>query len=471
MKNDVTLTHSDYDKNIALWQKVDDVCSGQDAIKEKATEYLAKLDPNNFSNEENLRYLNYLARAVFYGFTTHTLKSNIGLAFKKWPKLEVPSVLDYVIEDVDGGGLSIYQQSQKVVSEVLKKGRTILYVDYPSVDPKSVSVADLEQGYIRPVILNIKADFVRYWETKRFGAKHKLSLVVIQEQDKSPRDGFGYDLIDQYRVLRFDGQFYTVEIWRKGQHDWELYQAPQIVLDGSGRPFNEIPLIFVGSENNNPDIDSSPLLELANLNLAHYENSASYEWSVFFCGMIQAWIGGLPEQWRDWLDKKGIKIGSSGVLLLPDGSTFNFAQAKPNTLAFEAMTDKKQQMLSMGARLSEQGTAIKTATQAQNEVDASTSVLSLIVNNVSDAYTKCLKWMLMFLNVSVDGVEYIINSDFSDNSFDAQKITALVAAYNAGLLPKADAFNQLRKYGLINPEKTDEDIKDELENDTGGMNV
>ena len=157
-------------------------------------------------------------------------------------------------------------------------------------------------------------------------------------------------------------------------------------------------------------------------------------------------------------------------MLLPDGSTFNFAQAEPNTLAFEAMTDKKQQMLSMGARLSEQGSAVKTATQAQNETDASTSVLALIINNVSDAYTKCLKWMLMFLNVDAE-VSYVINSDFSENTFDAQKITALVAAYNAGLLPKTDAFNQLRKYGLINPEKTDEQVKDELEGDTGGMNV
>lgn len=452
-----------------MWTKVDDVCAGQDAIKAKANEYLTPLDPKDFSQEAQNRYESYLSRAVFYGFTAHTLKSNVGMAFKKWPKLEAPENFDYIIEDVDGGGLSIYQQSQKVVVEVLKKGRTILYVDYPTVDPNSVSLADLEQGYIRPVILQINAEFVRYWETKRFGAKHKLSLVVIQEQDKSPRDGFGYDLIDQYRVLRFDGQFYTVEIWRKGQHDWELYQAPQVVLDGSGNPFNEIPLVFVGSENNNPDIDSSPLLELANLNLAHYENSASYEWSVFFCGMVQAWIGGLNEQWRDWLDKKGIKIGASGVLLLPDGSSFNFAQAQPNTLAYEAMTDKKEQMLSIGARLSEKGTATKTATQAQGEIDASTSVLSLVVNNVSDAYTKCLQWMMMFLNVTAEA-SYVINSDFSDNTVDAQKLTALVNLYNSGKYPEMDLWEQLRKYGLINPEKSDEDIKGELENDMGSMN-
>ena len=469
MKNDVTITHRDYDKNVSLWVKVQDVCDGQDAVKDKTTDYLCKPNPQDISHEANLRYQNYLNRAVFYNFTRRTLQSMIGAAFKKLPKLEIPTILDYVKNDIDGSSLSIYQQSQKVLSEVLKKGRTVLYVDYPTVDANLVSVADLQNGYIRPVVIQLNAENVTYWETKRFGASNKLSLVIIKEMAENPRDGFGYDMVDQYRVLRFDGYFYSVELWRKGKTDWQLYQEATPVFDGAGRPFNEIPLIFVGSTNNSPDIDYSPMLDIANVNLGHYENSASYESLVFFCGQVQSWIGGLSEQWRDWLQKQGITIGAGSTLLLPDNSSFNFAQAEPNTLAFEAMKAKEQAMVAMGARMVEKGSAVKTATQSQNENEAEYSVLSLCVSNLNEAYLMCLDWMLRFLNVTAT-INYEINQDFSDNSIDAQKITALVNLYNSGKYSEIDLWQQLRKYGLINPEKTDEDIKGELENDMGSMN-
>ena len=118
MKNDVTITHRDYDKNVSLWIKVQDVCDGQDAVKDKTTDYLCKPNPQDISHEANLRYQNYLNRAVFYNFTRRTLQSMIGAAFKKVPKLEIPTILDYVKNDIDGSSLSIYQQSQKVLRKI-----------------------------------------------------------------------------------------------------------------------------------------------------------------------------------------------------------------------------------------------------------------------------------------------------------------------------------------------------------------
>ena len=76
----ITSKHAEYSANIDAWVKVDDVCKGQKAIKDKGKAYLPK--PVTFKDAE---YEEYLARAVFYGVVGRTHKSNVGQAFNKLP--------------------------------------------------------------------------------------------------------------------------------------------------------------------------------------------------------------------------------------------------------------------------------------------------------------------------------------------------------------------------------------------------
>lgn len=150
-------------------------------------------------------------------------------------------------------------------------------------------------GRIRSTVVSIRADQIINWRTTKIGAEHKLSLVVISELvEEETSDGFGVDIVHQYRVLRL-GNGYTQEIWRRSDKGWVLYQEPIIIIDGSGQSWNEIPLTFVGSNNNDSVIDSSPLYDMAEINIAHYRNSADYEDSAYFVGQAQPWMSGLTE--------------------------------------------------------------------------------------------------------------------------------------------------------------------------------
>lgn len=40
--SDVTFQHAEYVKNLPYWQKLDDVCEGEDAVKAKGEKYLPK---------------------------------------------------------------------------------------------------------------------------------------------------------------------------------------------------------------------------------------------------------------------------------------------------------------------------------------------------------------------------------------------------------------------------------------------
>tara|TARA_R110002049_G_scaffold307028_2_gene506454 strand:- start:1537 stop:2976 length:1440 start_codon:yes stop_codon:yes gene_type:complete len=469
--SDVEFQRSDFSNALADWQLVSDVCEGQRKVKSKREQYLPLLNGDDRSTEAITRYDRYLERAVFYNATGRTLEGLVGAVFKKEPVLKTPASLEYIKSSVDGQGISIAQQSKDTIAEVLKKGRHALYVDYPPTDG-AVTAKQRESGEFNATIRSIRASNVVNWQTTQRGSKTVLSLVVIKEaSEEVTTDGFGTNEIDQYRVLRLFQGIYIVEVWRKDDSgDWiidDMYQP----TNGKGKPWNEIPFTFVGAENNDSVIDKAPLLDLANLNIAHYRNSADYEDSAFFVGQVQPYITELDDEWRDWLQKQGIVIGSRNPILLPKGSTFGYAQALPNMISFEAMKHKEDQMKSLGARLLEKGLAVKTATQSNSESASEHSVLSLVVSNVEEAYWQCLLWVAEFMNTS-EAIEFEINKEFIDHNLDPQILTALVSAWQTGkLVSQQDIWKYLKKTGVIDSEKTDDEIEEELDNDDAGLGL
>jgi len=464
---DVTFQHDEYRENVCAWEMVEDAVSGQDEVKEAGEKYLPMPNPKDRSTENHARYEQYKARAVYYNITRRTLQGLIGASFSKAPTTNLAASIAYALDDIDGRGISVFQQAQAVLSDVLQKGRACLLVDYPRTTAPA-SVADMQSGAIRATTVFYEAEDVVNWRMDKIGAKHVLSLVVIKEDaEQVTDDGFGIKCVGQYRVLRLIGGVYAVETYRQNdKKDWVLFDGPNYPTDSTGRTWSEIPFTFVGSLSNSDEVDPSPLFDLAVLNLAHYRNSADYEDSVFMVGQPQAWISGLSEEWRDWLQKEGIYVGARSAILLPENGAFGFAQAQPNTLAKEAMDAKEHQMRAIGARLIEPGSAVKTATQAQAENEQDHSVLSLAAGNVSEAYTKCLLWMTQFMGTPTKS-EFALHVDPQKFSVDGVMLGALVAANQAGKLPDSDLFRIMRKLDVIDPEKTDAAIAEELTTTSG----
>ncbi|WP_047301241.1 DUF4055 domain-containing protein [Pseudomonas fluorescens] len=468
---DVTYTRPEYDAAQSRWRLVRDVCKGSETVKARGDHYLPRPNPHDESDENKARFATYLMRAVFYNATGRTKNSLVGAVFRTWPTLTVPAAIEYVAKDVDGQGISIYQQSQSVIGHILEVGRHGLLVDYPSVEPGSTSKADSAAMGIRPTIASYNAECIINWKTRKVGGQHLLSLVVLKEVvDEDTDDGFGVESKDQYRVLRLnDSGVYEQELWTTEGGQWAATDA-RTPLDGQGKPWRLIPFIFVGSENNDCSIDDSPLYDMAEINIGHYHNSADYEDSVWFSGQPQFWIAGLDEAWRDHLEENGIYVGSRAPLTLPANGSCGFAQPEPNSIVKEAMDGKKEDMVSLGARLIERGSAVKTATQADNDSAADHSILSLAVSNVSEAYSQCLMWMCEFENVAGEAL-LKLNQDFTQVSLDAAIMASLFNAVQAGQLPASDFWQYLRDRGVIDPEKTDDDIRGELEANPVGLGL
>ncbi|MCQ9423472.1 DUF4055 domain-containing protein [Pseudomonas sp. LJDD11] len=470
--SDVTFTRPEYSGALNRWKLVRDVCSGSETIKAAKETYLPRPNAQDESEQNKARYNAYLQRAVFYNATGRTKHSLTGAVFRTWPTLTVPGALEYVAQDVDGQGVSIYQQSQSVIGNLLEVGRHGLLVDYPQVDGQAVSVADQQSGRVRATISSYTAESIINWKTRKVGGQQLLSLVVLKEEvDSDTEDGFGIDKVVQYRVLRLsEAGIYTQEVWVQGKTVSTLDAPAFTPLNSLGQPWRVIPFQFLGSENNDTSIDDAPLYDMAVVNVGHYRNSADYEDAAYLMGQPQVYMAGLNEQWVKMLEDKGIYFGSRAILPLPANGTAGILQAQANTMIKEAMDGKETQMVALGARLIERGSATKTATQAASDSAAEHSVLSLVVSNVSEGYMQCLAWAAEFVGAAGELV-YKLNQDFTQITLDATILAGLFAAVQGGKLPESDFWQYLRDRGVINPEKTDDMIRDELEVSSTGLDL
>ena len=466
----ITTQHAEYRANITAWTKVDDVCKGQATVKAKGKLYLPV--PETF--EDGKRYAEYLDRAVFYGVTSRTLKSNIGSAFNKLPDFKRPDELEYLDRNADGSGRSIFQASQYMLSLMLKHYRCAVYVDYPQVAPSRNRAEDkLKNAF--PMIHILKAGSVVDWDYIIVGNQKKTSFIKILESVATrTADGFSRATKDQYRILRLEegeiDYIYTVQIYKQNDQGEWVEGDKYIPTDHHGKTWSYIPFTFCGAVDNTDDIDNAPLLELADLNLAHYRNSADVEESGFVVGQpIISMPDVTHEQYKIAKDE-GLSVGSRRGF----PTRIEIVQAESNNLAKQLMTDKWAQMKEMGARLIEVGSANKTATQADNEDSVQHSVLSLAVSNISEALTMALRWCAKFTladhDLGPEKLSYVISQDFNKPKFSEERAKRLYEACVGGNLPWS-IWYKYEQTGMFTEEKWEEVEKLIERQIDGGMNT
>ena len=454
----IDFKHPKYRENVEHWELVNDICDSKNLDK-----YLVKLNPHDVSVKNKERNSQFFKRSVFAAVAGYTNRGFVGKVFAKQPQLEVPEELSYVSDDVNGAGESIYQQSQEVVRDVIRIGRAGLLVDFPTTDGE-VSRADILSGRIYATITRYDARQIINWQTKKVASKIQPVLIVLKSTRNVPEpDGYGFTVKDICIELALEEGVYVQREWcQNEQLEWYI-DSEVYPRDGSGALLDYIPFVFVGSEANTSMIDHPPMYDLAKINLGHYNNSAIYEDSVFTVGQVQPWMSGLNQETVDLMKQNNMYVGSGRLIGVPSGERFDFAQAQPNMLAREAMNDKLQLMIGLGAMLMQSGSVAKTATQIDGELMAQHSVLSLIAHNVSEAYETALEIAGQFMGVRGEAeYEYKLSQDFIDPKADAQMLNAVVASFLQGVLPISDLFAWQKKHGLINAEKELEDYQEEI---------
>lgn len=446
-----------------MWEQIRDCIQGEKAIKDKGKQYLPAPNPEDTSTENVARYSAYKQRAVFHNVTGRTVENMVGQSFAIDPVFTGPDSLKPLVEDVDGAGVSATQQSKKALGLVVSYSRGGLLVDYPKT-AGPVSIAAAEAGGIRAKIILFEPWRIVNWRTTLQGAKSKLSLVMLEEEYIKEDDGFEAVVEKQYRELRLTNGVYSVEVWRNetGAGWARVPSEAATPKDGNGKPFDEIPFVFIGAEANDSELEKPLMEDISNLNLAHYRNSADYEESVYMVGQPTPYLAGLSQSWVDDVLKGKIMLGSRSCIPLPEGGTAGLIQAAPNILPKEAMDQKEAQMVALGAKLVEKREVAQTATEKGLNEASTTSILAGCCGNVSAAYARAFQWAARFQKIEVapEDLLFELNKDFAVARMTPEEINAVLALYNGKLITFEEARDKLKTGGVAYLE--DEDAKDQM---------
>ena len=453
-------THKDYQKALPNWQKVDDL------INSDVDKYLRNVG----STEKDkvyaaARQAEYIDGAILHNFTLKTRDGMKGAIFLRAPTIDLPSQLEYLLDDCDGAGLDLLQQSQGAVDQDLRKGRAGLLVDMPST--KEVpTLAQQESGEMVPRIQMYEAQDIINWHTVRYGSINRLHQIVLREEyDANFAGGFG-DTVPQYqyRVLGVDGDgYYYQQVWY-ADRDKKLQS---LTRDGqsvfyprqNGQLMREIPFYFIGADNNSYHIGTQPLLPIAQLNIGHYRNSADTEENSFVCSQAMLVLSPgeniSPDKWME-LNPDGVMVGSRRGLNVGAGGSATFIQAAESDKAMRLMQNKEEQAVQLGAQLITPSQQV-TAEAARIQQGANGSILSNIAQNVTAAYRKAIEQCALFLGVSEE-FDFSLSNDFFYQAMTAQERAQWVSEVMTGITPLDLFYDKLRQTGEYPDDYTNDDI-------------
>lgn len=437
---------------------IDDAIAGAVAVKAKNTTYL----PDPSGGTDPTRYAAYLRRAVFYGVTGRTLEGMTGEIFNKDPVILVPGALTDLIEDATGEGVGLIQVAKKVTKLVLSLGRSGLFVDFPDTQG-AVTRADLENLNVRPVIRHYHPLQIINWRFRKIGAASVLSLVVLEEKtDLEDNNGFSLTPVRRWRILRLDeNNRYTVQIVTGGT---TITTGDVITpLDAAGNPFDRIPFMFVGSETNDAEIDAPPMFDIADLNIAHYRNSADHEESLFISSQPTLVVTGLTETWVDKYFKNGFPLGSRAALPLPEGASATILEVSERSATAAEMEHKEKQMVALGAKLVEQKSVQRTATEASQDEASEQSILATVADNVSRALEWALYYAALFAGAPGDEIKLQLNKEFAISFGSPEARREAIEAWISGAISFTEMRSALRKGGTAT--LPDDKAKAEIEAD------
>lgn len=449
---------AEYSEALPGWQLVKRCVAGAREVR-KHDIYLPMPDPENKSPENQARYKQYKKRAMFLNITGRTRTGLLGAVFRKTAELQLPAGVEYLKENASGDGTSLEQLSKEAVGECLDAGRGGFLVDFPAVEGVS-SMADM-QGR-SALIHHYCAESIIDWNEQVIdGVKRLVYVCLLECVSEFSAESLERTTGTQFRVLLLVDGRYVQRVYAEDGNSYSEV-AP---LDKNGRPFDHILFSFYGAQNNDASIDKSPLEDLADVNILHYGNSATVEESGFISSQPTLFITtDITADDFAKLNPNGMHIGSTRGYNLGKSGTANLVQATESQLARTLLKDKEEQMLMIGARIVQKAGGAETAEAVRIRYSSDNSVLGTIAGNVSEALKRAILDAERFMmgEPDEDGTVFWLNQSFFDETMTAQDILAQIQLWQQGFIAKKDVRVNLRQGGVLEADRTDELIDDDL---------
>lgn len=436
---DISTPSSGYIERQDEWQLCRDVIKGAKAVKAAGETYLPRL-----SNQDDEQYAAFLKRALFFAATSRTAQGLVGMIFRKPAVVTLPTAFGTMATLATADGHSLDDLLEAVINEVIEVNYAGLLVDYPEPVEGVVTAQQAEARGIRPYLSMYIAEAILGVDYGILDNKVVITRVRLVDDESTIRE-----------LTLVDG-VYTIIMHKKVNGGWQ--EIARRVPLANGLPLGFIPFVICSDE---PVVRNPPkplLWDLADVNISHFQTSASLDHGCHFTATPLISVSGVDKDWTP-------TIGGGAVW------RFESADTKVNMNEFagtglshlrDRAAEKAAMMVTLGARiLATEKAQAETAETHDIKRAGENSVLASLARTVSRQVTKALQWMAAWANISGD-VSVELNTDYSPAKMTAQELTAWVSALQSGAVSRATFFEALQSNEMIKESLTLEDEQERL---------
>ena len=432
------------------WEIMKAVTSGTEYLRENSETFLP-LEPR----EDFSAYLARVNRSVFTPYTQRLIRAAAGLILRKPISVTGdPYWTEVFNKDVDGCGSDLDEYARRLVTCALTYGHSHVLVDFPAPS-EARSLAEERALNRRPYWIEVDPTNVYGWRLDRETNYGNLTQVRIGEKAVVPDGDFGEKVYDQVRVIE-PGRY---RVFRQEEQKLEMQgpfpypasfdqsdatSAYELVESGDFS-LGEIPLVTVYADKQDTMTSRPPLLDIAHLNLAHYQRQADLIHSLHIASQPMLVLEGWDDQTKD------MAVSVNYAMATQPGNKVYYVE--PASSAFEAQSaeikELQQQMATLGiSTLSQQKFVAESADARRLDRIDTNSMLSMVSMDLESGLQKSYNHAANYLGIEPPEVK--ISRDFDLQRLIGQDIAAMSQLFQDEIINREE-FRDMLVQGEILP--------------------
>ena len=418
------------------WSVMAAVTRGTNYLRDMSETYLPQ-EPR----EDDDAYQTRVDRSVLSPYTSRLIETAAGAILRKPIHIEGDPYWLELAQNIDGLGSNINEYARRALVSSLTYGHSAILVDYPAATEARNLAEERAMGR-RPYFVHVDAPQI--WGWRKEPGTNRLLQVRIHDYDVRPLNEFGEEQVEEMRVI-YPGRY---DLYTLGQELVEFTATGGYSLD-------EIPLVPIYSNRRGLLVSQPPLLDIANINITHYQRQADLIHALHIAAMPTL----VLEGWDDTTGSATMGVnyaiamqpGNKAYYVQADATSFDAQMAELESLASQMSTLGVTKLF--GQKFVAESAEAKRIDQAQ-----SNSVLSIISQELESALNQAFEFAAQY--VGIEAPEITIDRDFDYYRLIGQDVAVLTQLNEMGKISDAMLLEILRR-GEVLPDNIN--IEDEAE--------
>ena len=386
--------------------------------------------------EDSTVYQTRLATSVLFPAFARTVTTLAAKPFSKPVTLseDMPEGLRQLTDDIDRQGRNLGVFAGDLLTDALAYGLTGVLVDFPRTAGLRTRAEERSAG-VRPYWVHVRPWQILGWRAEFRDSNWFFTQLRTMEIIDEPDGDYATKAIKQVRVLE-PGRWTTFR--EAGGNGWRVYEEGESSL-------RYVPFVPIYGERIEFMHGRSPLLEIAHLNVAHWQESSDQRHLMR--------IARVPVLVATGTDDIELVLGGSVAVKLPAGGDLKFVEHSGAAIGAgrQALEDLKEEMRQAGAELLVLQPGKKTATQVGAEQSVGMCALQEIAETLEDALDRCLQITADWVGEPQAGSVSLFK-DFGFANAREASAQLIVTMASDRLISDETARAEMKRRGILAPE-------------------